>query len=148
MTTKKAKTTGKQRNDRRFKPGNKVGHRFKKGDPGGPGRPPSINSPRAQLKLYAERIAPEKLRKEFAQLMPELDTSSLTWAQLVALAHLDKAAHGDMTAVIQAYKQVDDSGKDTAEQDVSLEVRKSRATDELMDKLQSMAARMNAPKGK
>jgi len=107
-----------------------------------------VNSPRAQLKLYAERIAPEKLRKEFAQLMPELDTSSLTWAQLVALAHLDKAAHGDMTAVIQAYKQVDDSGKDTAEQDVSLEVRKSRATDELMDKLQSMAARMNAPKGK
>ncbi len=53
-----------------------------------------------------------------------------------------------MTAVIQAYKQVDDSGKDTAEHDVSLEVRKSRATDELMDKLQSMAARMNAPKGK
>ena len=82
--------------------------------------------------------------------MPELDTSSLTWAQVIALAHLDKGqgSSRDMTAVIQAYKLVDDSGKDTLAKNVSLEVRKSRATDDLMDKIQSMAARMNATKGK
>ncbi len=86
------KTGVKRRSDGRFAKGNSIGDktRFQPGDPGGPGRTPSINSPRAQLKLYAERIAPEKLRKKLAQLMPELDTSSLTWAQVIALAHLDK----------------------------------------------------------
>ncbi len=146
MTRKTSKTTGKRRKDTRFKVGNKIGHRFKKGDPGGPGRPPAIESPRAQLKKYAEEIAPEKLRKALARTLPGLDTKSLTWAQLVALSHLRKAAAGDMGAIAQMYRQIDDSGSDKQETQVIAELRHSRAVQEFRHKLDSMAARLNASK--
>jgi len=105
-------TTAKQRKGQ-FKKGNKIGHRFKAGEPGGPGRPPSISSPRAQLKKYAEEKAPQKLRDALKKIVPEIDASDLTWAQVIALAHLIKAAQGDMTAIIQMYKQADDGGANT-----------------------------------
>ncbi len=107
------KTTGKGRTSGQFKKGNKLGRVFKKGDPGGTGRPPSIASPRAQLKKYAEEKAPKKLRDHIKRIVPEVDVNDLTWAQVIALSHLIKAAQGDMTAIIQMYKQADDGGANT-----------------------------------
>ena len=106
-------TADKQRSSGKFQKGNKIGPRFQKGGPGGPGRPISIASPREQLKKYAEEKAPQKLRDALKKIVPEIDASDLTWAQVIALAHLIKAAQGDMTAIIQMYKQADDGGANT-----------------------------------
>ena len=107
------KTGGKGR-DTRFKKGNSVGEatRFQPGSPGGPGRPPSLGSPRTQLKRYAEELAPEKLRKQIQKQVPDLDVQDLSWAQVIAIVHLLKAADGDMAALNTVYKQLEDSGAD------------------------------------
>ena len=118
---KKSKTQAKRR-DTRFKPGviPEGSSPFQKGNKAavGHGRPPAIGSPRAMLKHYAEKIAPEKLRKEIKAWYPELtkdELHRLSWAETVALALLAKSAGGDVLAITQALKQIDDSGKDRAE---------------------------------
>ena len=108
------KTGVKRRKDGRFATGNTVGEqtRFQAGGRGGPGRPPNLGSPRAQLKRFAEEIAPKKLRQRIQRQIPGIDTDSLTWAEAIALVHLVKAAEGDMTALNAIYKQLEDSGAD------------------------------------
>ena len=66
-------TADKQRSSGKFQKGNKIGPRFQKGGPGGPGRPISIASPREQLKKYAEEKAPQKLRDALKKIVPEID---------------------------------------------------------------------------
>ncbi len=98
----------------RFKKGNKIGPRWKKGQKPSPkaGRPPSIDSPRAQLRRYAEEKAPEKIRKTLEESVPGIDVEDLTWAEAIALVHLVEAVKGDMRAIEMAYKQIDDLGAD------------------------------------
>ncbi len=89
---------------------------WKPGQSGNPeGRPPNAGSHRAQLKRYAEETAPKRLRTQIRKHMPDFDVEHLTWAQLIALAHLLQAAKGDMTALNAIYKQIDDQGVDVAE---------------------------------
>ncbi len=89
---------------------------WKSGQSGNPeGRPPNAGSPRAQLKRYAEETAPKRLRSQIRKHMPDVDVQHLTWAQLIALAHLLQATKGDMTALNAIYKQIDDQGVDLAE---------------------------------
>lgn len=118
---KSAKKTKAKRRDTRFKKGvtPKGAIPFKAGNKAaaGHGRPPNIGSPRAMLKRYAEMVAPEKLRKQIGHVYPELskqDIDRLSWAEVIALAHLAKSASGDIPAATQAYKQIDDSGKEHA----------------------------------
>lgn len=121
----RSKTTQEQAGIRRKKPrgepfqkGNAAGKKtqWKPGESGNTeGRPPGVGSPRHQLKRYAEETAPKRLRTQIRKHMPDVDVEHLTWAQLIALAHLLQAAKGDMTALNAVYKQIDDQGVDVAE---------------------------------
>lgn len=117
---KKAKKARVKRGkDTRFKPGVRpsVGTPFEKGNTAGVGhgRPPSIGSPRARLKHYAECKAPEKLRRAIAKAYPELtkkELDGLSWADAIALSLLAKSASGDVSAAALAIKNIDDSGRE------------------------------------
>jgi len=114
---RRQKTGVKRRRDGRFATGNSIGEssRFRAGGPPGPGRPPNLGSPRAQLKRYAEQIAPEKLRRRIQQQLPDLNVEEISWAESVAIAHLIEAASGNMAAIALVFRQVDDSGAATAD---------------------------------
>lgn len=93
-----------------FAKGNTVGKQFQPGNPGGPGRPPLLKSPRERLKHYVEQLAPERVREMIQDLDPSIDVSELPWADVVALMLLSKSVEGDMNAIAQVIKNVDDRG--------------------------------------
>ncbi len=92
----------------------------------GHGRPPNIGSPRAMLKKYAERTAPEKLRRQIAKLYPELtkqERDALSWAEAIALSLLEKSASGDVSATTQAIKNIDDGGRERTQIEIGESVQ-------------------------
>jgi hypothetical protein len=128
--------TATKRRDTRFKKGNKLGKKFRPGDRGGPGRPPTLSSPRAQLKRYAESVAPVDYQRKVKKLDPNIDVSQLTWAELVAITHLVNAADGSDRAIAELYKQIDDHGADIHQ----LEVRQS-PSERIAEKLKRLRTR-------
>jgi hypothetical protein len=62
------------------------------------------------LRYYAEQVAPEKFRDLVQKAYPGMDVSALTWAEVVAIAHLEKAAEGNLFAIGDIYKHLDDDG--------------------------------------
>lgn len=113
-----------------FQKGNKLGV--------GHGRPPNIGSPRAQLKRFAEEVAPAKVRKAIKKAIPELDVDALSWAEVTAIRHWMLAAGGNLGAIIQTYKQIDDDGA----VEIGGSVQLSQAGEDLLAKLSSVAKRL------
>lgn len=60
------------------------------------------------------------MRKLIRKQVPDLDVETLTWAQVIAIVHLLKAADGDMAALNSVYRQLEDSGASVVSSNVQV----------------------------
>lgn len=77
---------------------------FKKGNPGGPGRPKGLRNVKTRLLELLELPITKNLKDNDGNIIGQDTRSQYDW---ILLTHLKKASSGDMTAIKEIYERID-----------------------------------------